>query len=415
MADRTCPKCFKEFEFPSRLDLHVRANTTCNPLYEGKVFTCTVCNKRFGLKRNLVRHMKDAGCIQHPIIKEAKIKAVAAPIFNADDNIAAMKADPTIPPNTKRILELLEKMGQERVESLLSELEKQYIVSDPNPNIQITDKSVTNNINNTDNSDNSVNNNTINNTDNSTNTINNNNYHYHQTIINPVGCEDLSMITVEQLDIIYANIEHSTGTLLNYIYSNVENQNFCKDNVNKRDMKYLAKDKSVSYTIDYQFIDVIKESLLRFHLSLIYNHKHSLPIDKFKDYLSKITIIEGLLKELEADTCNDDEEYEKDHNKHVKNIISILMNKHSRDKSVNGNIKSLVSSLKDNEEIKAEVEKRIKMHTEGFATAFSEYSTKSNKPRSLLLDERNLNLYKIHCIKERKDEQLQLYKKAALP
>jgi len=395
MSDRTCIKCSKVFLFPSRLEIHLTSSTTCNPLYEGRIFPCLVCHKRFAHKRTLARHIKDSNCI----IEEKQIEPITEPITE-NINILALKEDPTTTEETKRILEKLEQLEKEYDKIAI---EKQELIAKLKLSaLQQPMTQVNNIVYNTDNS-----------THNTINQVNQINHYHNTTIINPVGCEDLSKITVEQLNSIYANIEHSTGKLLNCIYSNVENQNFCKDNVNKRDMKYYSKDNSIEYTLDYKFIDVIKESLLRFHLSLIYNHKHKLPLETFKDYLYKITIIEGLLKELEADTLDnsDEEYYEISHNKHVKTTMNILINKHSRDKSVNNNIKSLVSSLKDNEEIKAVVEKRIKLHTEGFTTAFSEYKTKSSKPQSYLLDDRNLNLYKTKCIESKKTDQQFLYNK----
>jgi hypothetical protein len=94
-------------------------------------------------------------------------------------------------------------------------------------------------------------------------TINNNNTINQITniiYINPVGLESIKHISTEDsLKIINGGKDNFVKLLLEHIYSQVENQNFYKDNLNKPHIAYVDK----SYTIKYMHETQLKEIILK--------------------------------------------------------------------------------------------------------------------------------------------------------
>lgn len=66
---RTCPKCHRDFEAPSRLKRHLQRKTPCAPVVEKeelpiseqtKAHACRFCGRRFEFESGLSRHLKNS-------------------------------------------------------------------------------------------------------------------------------------------------------------------------------------------------------------------------------------------------------------------------------------------------------------------------------------------------------------------
>lgn len=59
MSDRTCPKCGKVFDFPSRLNKHLTRKTPCAPAARlARKHVCPVCAREFAAAKTLYRHQR---------------------------------------------------------------------------------------------------------------------------------------------------------------------------------------------------------------------------------------------------------------------------------------------------------------------------------------------------------------------
>jgi hypothetical protein len=259
-----------------------------------------------------------------------------------------------------------------------------------------------------------INNNSNNtNTDNSTNTINTlaapidlekNPAYKH---INPVGCEDLSFITEEQLDYIYMDTDNSTAKLLDIIYSKRENRNFTKDNVNKPDMKYYSKRLQVDYMQEYDFVEQLtQQRMLNFHLRLIHTFKHKISFEKFTNYFRRIITIERIFDDFDIEAAKS-----KSHASAIKSVINQL----SRDKRITRDMCEFFKLIEENAMIKAETEARIKLYEQLESSAVVEYETREKQqPMRLLSEQRNLYHFKKLFINQAMLEQQALYDRKAL-
>jgi hypothetical protein len=71
VCDRTCPKCKKQFEYPSLLKRHFKISSRCSlPIEDIELFfnpinnsiTCNICNNIYSRKDSLIRHLKSSSC-----------------------------------------------------------------------------------------------------------------------------------------------------------------------------------------------------------------------------------------------------------------------------------------------------------------------------------------------------------------
>lgn len=392
-------------------------------------FICTVCNKTFTYRSYLLRHMKSIQCstvlgiTQNTTINEeiSNIDSLVVPNdFQCSTCDFTTKYKPNlcrhrktcpsihkaiIPPNTAQITN-----NQELIQQLIKENQElkakmQVEILEPIQNINSHN---TNTVNLT------INNNSNNtNTDNSTNTINTlaapidlekNPAYKH---INPVGCEDLSFITEEQLDYIYMDTDNSTAKLLDIIYSKRENRNFTKDNVNKPDMKYYSKRLQVDYMQEYDFVEQLtQQRMLNFHLRLIHTFKHKISFEKFTNYFRRIITIERIFDDFDIEAAKS-----KSHASAIKSVINQL----SRDKRITRDMCEFFKLIEENAMIKAETEARIKLYEQLESSAVVEYETREKQqPMRLLSEQRNLYHFKKLFINQAMLEQQALYDRKAL-
>ena len=228
-------------------------------------------------------------------------------------------------------------------------------------------------------------------------TINFNNRNY--MFINPVGCEDLSFITEEQLDYIYNDIDGSTVKLIKIIYTKKENLNFTKDNLNKPDIKYLSINKTIEYIHETDFItQFLEQRVFNYHLWLINKYKNIISFEKFKKYYRSINLISGLFIE------NIDLEYHR--LKDIINTIKKIINENSRSKNIYKNIHEYINLISKNKQIEFDINKYIKDNSEMMSSIINEYKIKSNLDVSELEKQRNLRYYKKIIRKEILDQRI---------
>jgi hypothetical protein len=382
---------------------------------------CSVCKQEFAYKSYLLRHMKSVQCystsdsltitLAKPIIitqQEVSCSSCTFKTKHKSNLYRHRKTCPSIhkaiiPPNTAQITN-----NQELIQQLIKENQElkakmQVEILEP---IQTISSHNTNTVNLT------INNNS-NNTDNSTNTINTlaapidlekkPGYKY----INPVGCEDLSFITEEQLDYIYMDTDNSTAKLLDIIYSKRENRNFTKDNVNKPDMKYYSKRLQVDYMQEYDFIEQLtQQRMLNFHLRLIHTFKHKISLEKFTNYFRRIITIERIFDDFDIEAAKS-----KTHSSAIKSIINQL----SRDKRITRDMCEFFKLIEENAMIKAETEARIRFYQQLESSAVVEYETREKQqPMLLLSEQRNLYHFKKLFINQAMLDQQALYDRKAL-
>lgn len=392
-------------------------------------FICTVCNKAFTYRSYLLRHMKSIQCsiglgiTQNTIINEeiANIGSLVVPNdFQCSTCDFTTKYKPNlcrhrktcpgihkaiIPPNTAQITN-----NQELIQQLIKENQELKAKMQ----VEILEPTQTINSHNTNTVNLTINNNSNNtNTDNSTNTINTlaapidlekKPAYKH---INPVGCEDLSFITEEQLDYIYMDTDNSTAKLLDIIYSKRENRNFTKDNVNKPDMKYYSKRLQVDYMQEYDFVEQLtQQRMLNFHLRLIHTFKHKISFEKFTNYFRRIITIERIFDDFDIEAAKS-----KSHASAIKSVINQL----SRDKRITRDMCEFFKLIEENAMIKAETEARIKLYEQLESSAVVEYETREKQqPMSLLSEQRNLYHFKKLFINQAMLDQQALYDRKAL-
>lgn len=228
-------------------------------------------------------------------------------------------------------------------------------------------------------------------------TINFNNRNY--MFINPVGCEDLSFITEEQLDYIYNDIDGSTVKLIKIIYTKKENLNFTKDNLNKPDIKYLSINKTIEYIHETDFItQFLEQRVFNYHLWLINKYKNIISFEKFKKYYRSINLISGLFIE------NIDLEYHR--LKDIINTIKKIINENSRSKNIYKNINEYINLISKNKQIEFDINKYIKENSEMMSSIINEYKIKSNLDVYELEKQRNLRYYKKIIRKEILDQRI---------
>lgn len=84
MADRTCPKCGKEFAIPHKLRRHLARKTPCEPIIRkkdgqgGEAFCCQSCNRSFTSREGRNRHVRENCKAQDKKVNEALDQKVQA-------------------------------------------------------------------------------------------------------------------------------------------------------------------------------------------------------------------------------------------------------------------------------------------------------------------------------------------------
>lgn len=145
----------------------------------------------------------------------------------------------------------------------------------------------TNNIQNTINATNTTN---TNNTTNTTNNINNDNKVVNVTFIYPFGYEDLSHLTSKQMINILAS-SNCLVSVLEAVYSRLENKNFHKRNLNRNTITTIDKERGIKVLNTKDFEKELLEKLLFLLQRIFFLCRHELSINNQILIWSKIQII----------------------------------------------------------------------------------------------------------------------------
>jgi hypothetical protein len=126
--------------------------------------------------------------------------------------------------------------------------------------------------------------NTITNTSNSNNNIINN----IAITINAFGCETLDHITTKDFISLFKhkNIDLILFNLSTLIYiKNTNNQNFTKQNLNKKIVTYLDRDMEIKQLTEKTFLAEFEENIKKLCIELFYIHKNNLSIEDLIEYM----------------------------------------------------------------------------------------------------------------------------------
>jgi hypothetical protein len=401
MSTQICKFCSKDFIYPSKLKKHQQTTQCRNSdetqissqndqtlLTKNKLYICSSCEYSTKFSYNLNRHTKT--CMSKVTKSDTNVKDFSTSETNGNELVTRLMQE------NQQLKDMMTNQIKMCVKDEIKELKDELKDS----------KTIINDTSTTYNNNNTTNNLNLNLTINNNNTIDPSaitqpGYKY----INPVGCEDLSFITEEQLNYIYENTDNSTAKLLEIIYSKRENRNFTKDNVNKPDMKYYSKKLQVDYIQEYDFIEQLtQQRILNFHLRLIHTFKHKLSFEKFTNYFRRIITIERIFNDFDIDALKT-----KTHSSAIKSVINQL----SRDKRITRDICEFFKLVEENELIKAETEARIKLYQEIESTALIDYEKREKLPMDLLTTQRNLHHFKKLFINQAMLEQQTMYDRKA--
>ena len=220
MIDRTCPKCNTIFKFPSFLKTHIKESVRCKlkaieikdyykTVDESKIkttnkFNCNNCKSSFTRNATLLYHNKNSKC---------------------------GKSHQDIQTNVRtRVLttEQIDNITLEEAKNLLR-----------NQNVTNTQPITTNIINN-------------NNSNNTINNIQNITINQNINIINPFTNESIPNLSFgEMLNLLES--KKPEIEILKLVYSDIQNNNFFKYNMNKQGVAYLTSNNSIDTVQEEQF------------------------------------------------------------------------------------------------------------------------------------------------------------------
>lgn len=344
MADRTCPKCKNKFRFPSLLKTHLKESVRCgisdseisnlyNAINEEKInnnrnnkCVCTHCNSSFTRNSSLLLHNKTSKCgkSQQSLLALARPTALTVEYV---DNITSLEEAKNIIKN-----------------NILN------VQTNTQPNTQpIIPQNITNNTNNT-----NSNNNTINNIQNIT--INQN-----INIINPFSCESIPNLPFKEMLKILKS-EKPEIEILKIVYSDIQNNNFFKYNLNKQGVAYLTVNNSIDTVQEKQFRQNILENSKDLLKTMLLICTKKLSIKDASYIYSRIDNIETMLKNAIYNKTSKQNDNDKDLKEAIyDNDLTNYLESQFRQNSKNNKKKltDFVSNVNDNPEVKEKFYKSI--------------------------------------------------------
>ena len=340
MADRTCPKCKNKFRFPSLLKTHLKESVRCgineseisnlyNAINEEKInnnrnnkCVCIHCNSSFTRNSSLLLHNKTSKCgkLQQSLQVLARPTALTVEYV---DNITSLE-------EAKNII-------------------KNNILNAQTNTQPIIPQNITNNTNNT-----NSNNNTINNIQNIT--INQN-----INIINPFSCESIPNLPFKEMLKILKS-EKPEIEILKLVYSDIQNNNFFKYNLNKQGVAYLTVNNSIDTVQEKQFRQNILENSKDLLKTMLLICTKKLSIKDASYIYSRIDNIETMLKNAIYNKTSKQNDNDKDLKEAIyDNDLTNYLESQFRQNSKNNKKKltDFVSNVNDNPEVKEKFYKSI--------------------------------------------------------
>jgi len=309
MTDRTCPKCETIFKFPSFLKTHITNSVRCklndieiNDFYKTieelktKTFNCKHCKSSFSRNATLLYHNKNSKCGKlHKDIQSNIISQV---------------------------------LTTEEIDNITLEEARNLLRHKNVANTQHITTNITNN--------NNSNNNTINNIQNIT--INQN-----INIINPFTNESIPNLSFgEMLNLLES--KKPEIEILKLVYSDIQNNNFFKYNMNKQGVAYLTSNNSIDTVQEEQFRQNILKNSKDLLKTMLLICTKNLSIKKASIIYSRIDNIETMLKNAvyDIDLTNYLESQFRQNSKNNKKKLTYF-----------------VSNVNDNQEVKEKFYKTI--------------------------------------------------------
>ena len=313
MATKTCPRCKTEFKYTSYLKRHLLTSASCSISVEeveniivskNSDIICSHCNKKFTKMSCLSIHNKNSKCGKSQQAIQALSRPTALTVEYVD-NITSLEEAKNIIKN-----------------NLLN----------TQANIQpIIPQNITNNTTNS--------NNTINNIQ---NIIINQNIN----IINPFSRESIPNLPFDEM-LKLLQSDKPEIKILKLVYSDIQNNNFFKYNMNKQGVAYLTDTNSIDTVQEEQFRQNILKNSKDLLKTMLLICTKNLSIKHASRIYSRIDNIETMLKEAI---------YDKD----LTNYLESQFRQNSKNNKKK--LSDFVSNINDNPEVKEKFYKSIEEH-----------------------------------------------------
>ena len=214
-----------------------------------------------------------------------------------------------------------------------------------------------------------------------TNTINLNNANIQLILnVNPIGCEKLDHISVNDFKSIFTNIDTILDKLCYHIFNrHIPNISFYKNNLNKQLVSYLTMNMEIKKIDESEFIVYLKNLLQDLCIQLFFIFKDQIPKKELLKYMQNLV-------EHQNQLYNNDDHFDKK----FKSRITALMDDAFRKKDIRIAIENLVDNINQNitqktqliNSNKEHVMKKNKMIKEFYST--KPISTADNNELSLV-------------------------------
>lgn len=195
--------------------------------------------------------------------------------------------------------------------------------------------------------------NNVNQTINITNNINLNNANIQLILnVNPIGCEKLDHISVNDFKSIFTNIDTILDKLCYHIFNrHMPNISFYKNNLNKQLVSYLTMNMEIKKIDESEFIVYLKNLLQDLCIQLFFIFKDQIPRKELIKYMQNLV-------EHQNQLYNNDDHFDKK----FKSRITALMDDAFRKKDIRIAIENLVDNINQNINQKTHIINRNKEH-----------------------------------------------------
>ena len=223
----------------------------------------------------------------------------------------------------------------------------------------------------------------VNQTINITNNINLNNANIQLVLnVNPIGCEKLDHISVNDFKSIFTNIDTILDKLCYHIFNrHIPNISFYKNNLNKQLVSYLTMNMEIKKIDESEFIVYLKNLLQDLCIQLFFIFKDQIPKKELLKYMQNLV-------EHQNQLYNNDDHFDKK----FKSRITALMDDAFRKKDIRIAIENLVDNINQNITQKTQLINSNKEHVLNKNKIIKEFY--STKPISTV-DNNELSLVKL--------------------
>ena len=368
MSDRSCVYCTKIFDYPCLLDRHLNSKKGCK-MRNANLLLETPARAHVIQKKNEINvYGTETPVYQEetPVYQEETFDDnISDNDIEDNKNINNLNIDETpinklqcnyckfIFKDRSGISQHIKKLRCKKLtEANILEIQKQHelkafkkqkVIEILNINKKVTDNltngNIQNNINNTNNTNN------INNINNINNGIINNTTNIYY--INPLGLESVKNITMEMSKkILEGGKDNFVKLLLECLYSQIENQNFYKDNLNKPHIAYIDESYTIKYMHETQLKEIILKNIPNNIDQLIYQHQDTMDPETIRAFfIYSIKIQDDISKNSNSQHIID-----------VGNLINFMIR-------TMGIKRQITSNVNDSKDIKKDIKQLIDSST----------------------------------------------------